>query len=117
VSERRCQDGTGSTMVLPNGTALKHSANEYPKAILDARLAFKTVKGFAIHIVFATKEELEGWPKIGKGPLTAQTVSRTRTRYVGAGTPSRPRTRTVGTAGGSPEQDIGACTFTSRSMI
>jgi hypothetical protein len=25
VSERRCQDGTGSTMVLPNGTALKHS--------------------------------------------------------------------------------------------
>lgn len=33
------------------------------RAILDARLAFKTVKGFAIHFVFGTKEELEGWPK------------------------------------------------------
>ena len=33
------------------------------RAILDARLAFKTVRGFAIHFVLATKEELEGWPK------------------------------------------------------
>jgi len=32
-------------------------------AILDARLAFKTVKGFAIYFVFATRKELEGWPK------------------------------------------------------
>jgi len=24
---------------------------------------FKTVKGFAIHFVFAIKEELSGWPK------------------------------------------------------
>jgi hypothetical protein len=28
VSERRCQDGFGSTMVLPNGTAPKHSGLE-----------------------------------------------------------------------------------------
>ncbi|KAH8708414.1 hypothetical protein GQ44DRAFT_777187 [Phaeosphaeriaceae sp. PMI808] len=32
-------------------------------AILDARLAFKNVKGFAIYFVFATKEELMGWRK------------------------------------------------------
>jgi len=32
-------------------------------AILDARLAFKTLKGFAIYFVFGTKEELKGWPK------------------------------------------------------
>ncbi|PVH91196.1 hypothetical protein DM02DRAFT_678204 [Periconia macrospinosa] len=32
-------------------------------AVLDARLAFKNLKGFAIYFVFATKEELEDWPK------------------------------------------------------
>ncbi|OAL57278.1 hypothetical protein IQ07DRAFT_638627 [Pyrenochaeta sp. DS3sAY3a] len=32
-------------------------------AILDARLAFKNLKGFAIYFVFAPEEELKGWPK------------------------------------------------------
>lgn len=38
-------------------------SNKNHRAILDARLAFKNLKGFAIYFVFATKEELESWPK------------------------------------------------------
>jgi hypothetical protein len=34
-------------------------SNKYYKAILNAQLSFKKVKGFAIYFVFATKEELE----------------------------------------------------------
>lgn len=36
-------------------------ADEHHRVIHDARLSFRRVKGFAIHFVFATKEELEGW--------------------------------------------------------
>ncbi|KJK74213.1 hypothetical protein H634G_10586 [Metarhizium anisopliae BRIP 53293] len=31
--------------------------------VLDARLAFRIEGGYAIHCVFATREELRGWPK------------------------------------------------------
>jgi hypothetical protein len=43
--------------------SLSTYSNKYHRAILDARLSFKRVKGFAIYFVFATKEELESWPK------------------------------------------------------
>lgn len=32
-------------------------------AIFDSRLAFKSLNGFAIYFVFATREELQGWRK------------------------------------------------------
>ena len=38
-------------------------ANKWHRAIFDARLSFKRVKGFGMYFVFATKEELESWPK------------------------------------------------------
>lgn len=53
--------------------------------ILDARLAFRIERGYAIHCVFATRKELEGWPKkrFPKDPDLERKVAEMESRTMG----------------------------------
>lgn len=53
--------------------------------ILDARLAFSIVDGFAITFAFATNDELERWSKmrIPKEPNLIQKVTEMKSKTIG----------------------------------